>query len=151
MRKVKTRCSWFKLFFFANAWDCTLMALGFVGACVHGASLPVFFLFFGKLINVFGAAYLFPTSISTQVSKYSLDFVYLGIVILFSAWIVACWMYTGERQIAKMRIEYLRSLLSRDIAFFDTETSTGEVIATITSNVNVIQDAISEKVIHTSI
>ncbi|KAH7668707.1 Xenobiotic-transporting ATPase protein [Dioscorea alata] len=139
--------SFFKLFSFADAWDCTLMAMGTVGAFVHGASVPVFFLFFGKLIDVIGTAYLFPSSISNKVSKYSLDFVYLGVVILFSSWIeVACWMYTGERQTAKMRIEYLRSLLNRDMAFFDTETSTGEVITTVTNDIIIIQDAISEKV-----
>ncbi|KAJ0968076.1 hypothetical protein J5N97_024993 [Dioscorea zingiberensis] len=122
--------------------------MGFVGACVHGASLPLFFVFLGKLINVFGAAaYLFPASTSNQVAKYSLDFVYLGIVVLFSAWMeVACWMHTAERQAAKMRIKYLKSLLNRDIAFFDTQTSTGEIITTITSDIIIIQDAISEKV-----
>ncbi|KAG1354245.1 ABC transporter B family member 2 [Cocos nucifera] len=137
----------FKLFSFADAWDYFLMALGSIGACVHGASVPVFFIFFGKLINIMGVAYLFPTSMSHRVAKYSLDFVYLGIVILFSSWIeVACWMHTGERQAAKMRQAYLRSMLDQDIGVFDTEASTGEVIAAITSDIIVVQDAISEKV-----
>lgn len=57
-------------------------------------------------------------------------------------------MYTGERQTAKMRIEYLRSLLNRDMAFFDIETTTGEVITTVTNDIIIIQDAISEKVMH---
>lgn len=59
---------------------------------------------------------------------------------------VACWMHTGERQAAKMRLAYLRSMLDQDIALFDTEASTGEVIAAITSDIIVVQDAISEKV-----
>ncbi|KAJ0968043.1 hypothetical protein J5N97_024960 [Dioscorea zingiberensis] len=141
------KASFFELFSFADALDLTLMAMGTVGACVHGASLPVFLVCFGKLINVIGTAYLYPASVSKQVAQYSLDFVYLGIVILFSSWIeVACWMYTGQRQAAKMRMEYLRSLLNRDIALFDTETTTGEVIATITGDILVVQDVISEKV-----
>lgn len=59
---------------------------------------------------------------------------------------VACWMHTGERQAAKMRMAYLKSMLSQDIGHFDTEASTGEVIAAITTDVLVVQDAISEKV-----
>ncbi|CAO1939601.1 unnamed protein product [Urochloa humidicola] len=136
-----------KLFSFADQWDCVLMAVGSLGACAHGASVPVFFIFFGKLINIIGLAYLFPTTVSGRVAKYSLDFVYLGIVILFSSWTeVACWMHTGERQAAKMRLAYLRAMLDQDIAVFDTEASTGEVINAITSDILVVQDAISEKV-----
>ncbi|KAF5938716.1 hypothetical protein HYC85_022975 [Camellia sinensis] len=77
-----------------------------------------------------------------------MDFVYLSVVILFSSWTeVACWMHTGERQAAKMRMEYLRSMLNQDISAFDTDaSSTGEVISAITSDIIVVQDAISEKV-----
>ena len=56
-------------------------------------------------------------------------------------------MQTGERQAAKMRMAYLRSMLNQDITLFDTEASTGEVINAITSDILVVQDAISEKVI----
>ncbi|KAE8657242.1 ABC transporter B family member 19 [Hibiscus syriacus] len=136
-----------KLFSFADFHDYVLMALGSIGACVHGASVPVFFTFFGKLINVVGMAYLFPEQASHKVAKYSLDFVYLSVVILFSSWIeVACWMHTGERQAAKMRMAYLKSMLNQDISLFDTEASTGAVISAITSDIIVVQDALSEKV-----
>ncbi|GKC10292.1 ABC transporter B family member 2-like protein, partial [Tanacetum coccineum] len=135
-----------KLFAFADSYDYLLMFLGSVGACIHGASVPVFFIFFGKLINIIGLAYLFPKEASHKVAKYSLDFVYLSVVILFSSWTeVACWMHSGERQAAKMRMAYLRSMLSQDISLFDTEASTGEVISAITSDIIVVQDAISEK------
>ncbi|KAG2676656.1 hypothetical protein I3760_12G063700 [Carya illinoinensis] len=55
-------------------------------------------------------------------------------------------MHTGERQAAKMRMAYLRSMLNQDISVFDTESSTGEVIAAITSDIIIVQDALSEKV-----
>ncbi|MQL96681.1 hypothetical protein Taro_029358 [Colocasia esculenta] len=146
-KKATQKVPFLKLFAFADAWDCVLMALGSVAACVHGASVPVFFVFFGKLINIMGIAYLFPAAVSHRVAKYSLDFVYLGIVMLFSSWIeVACWMHTGERQAAKMRVAYLRSMLDQDIGLFDTESSTAEVIAAVTGDIIVVQDAISEKV-----
>lgn len=145
--KKQNKVSLLKLFAFADFYDYILMVIGSVGACIHGASVPVFFIFFGKLINIIGMAYLFPKEASHKVAKYSLDFVYLSVAILFSSWIeVACWMHTGERQAAKMRMAYLRAMLNQDISLFDTEASTGEVIAAITSDIIIVQDALSEKV-----
>ncbi|KAG6431507.1 hypothetical protein SASPL_109586 [Salvia splendens] len=136
-----------QMFSFADSYDYLLMFVGSIGACVHGASVPVFFIYFGKMINIIGLAYLFPKEASHKVAMYSLDFLYLSIVILFSSWTeVACWMHSGERQAAKMRMAYLRSMLNQDISIFDTEASTGEVISAITSDILLVQDAISEKV-----
>lgn len=45
-----------------------------------------------------------------------------------------------------MRSLYLRAILSQDIAFFDTKTSTGEIIEIISGDTVLIQDAIGEKV-----
>ncbi|KAL3499944.1 hypothetical protein ACH5RR_039037 [Cinchona calisaya] len=141
------KVSLIKLFKFADAYDYFLMFVGSIGACIHGASVPVFFIFFGKVIDVIGLAFLFPSEASHKVAKYSLDFVYLSVVILFSSWTeVACWMHTGERQAAKMRMAYLRAVLNQEISLFDTEASTGEVISAITSDIIIVQDAISEKV-----
>ncbi|ESW28406.1 hypothetical protein PHAVU_003G283900 [Phaseolus vulgaris] len=146
-REKERKVPLLKLFSFADWYDCVLMGVGSVGACVHGASVPVFFVFFGKIINVIGFAYLSPKEASHEVAKYALDFVYLSIVILFSSWTeVACWMHTGERQAAKMRMAYLRSMMNQDITLFDTQASTGEVISSITTDIIVVQDALSEKV-----
>ena len=63
------KVSMLKLFAFADSYDYLLMFLGSVGACIHGASVPVFFIFFGKLINIIGLAYLFPKEASHKVAK----------------------------------------------------------------------------------
>lgn len=68
-RKKEHKVPLLKLFSFADSYDCFLMVVGSVGACIHGASVPVFFIFFGKLINVIGLAYLFPKEASHQVAK----------------------------------------------------------------------------------
>ena len=58
---------------------------------------------------------------------------------------VACWMVTGERQAARIRKMYLKAILRQDIAFFDKETSTGEVIGRMSGDTVLIQDAMGEK------
>ena len=41
---------------------------------------------------------------------------------------VACWMVMGERQAARIRGLYLKAILRQDVAFFDMETNTREVV-----------------------
>ena len=67
--KNQRKVSLLKLFTFADSYDYILMAIGSVGACIHGASVPIFFIYFGKLINVIGMAYLFPKEASHKVAK----------------------------------------------------------------------------------
>lgn len=55
-------------------------------------------------------------------------------------------MVTGERQSARIRVLYLKTILRQDIGFFDTETSTGEVIGRMSGDTILIQDSMGEKV-----
>lgn len=59
---------------------------------------------------------------------------------------MSCWMVTGERQATRIRGLYLKTILRQDIAFFDTETTTGEVIGRMSGDTILIQDALGEKV-----
>lgn len=60
---------------------------------------------------------------------------------------VSCWMVSGERQSSRIRALYLKALLRQEIAFFDTETTTGDVMNSISGDSVLIQEAIGEKVI----
>ncbi|MBA0772578.1 hypothetical protein Gotri_007925 [Gossypium trilobum] len=55
-------------------------------------------------------------------------------------------MVTGERQAARIRGLYLKTILRQDIAFFDVETTTGEVVGRMSGDTVLIQDAMGEKV-----
>lgn len=61
--------AYYKLYSFADAYDGLLIILGTVGACMHGVAIPVFFIFFGKLIDAFGTYYSEPDTMSEEVSK----------------------------------------------------------------------------------
>ncbi|OAY73622.1 ABC transporter B family member 21, partial [Ananas comosus] len=55
-------------------------------------------------------------------------------------------MVTGERQAARIRGLYLKAILRQDIAFFDKEMTTGQVVERMSGDMILIQDAIGEKV-----
>lgn len=55
-------------------------------------------------------------------------------------------MVTGERQAARIRGLYLKTILRQDITFFDRETNTGEVVGRMSGDTVLIQDAMGEKV-----
>ena len=55
-------------------------------------------------------------------------------------------MVTGERQAARIRGLYLKTILRQDVAFFDKETNTGEVVGRMSGDTVLIQDAMGEKV-----
>lgn len=56
-------------------------------------------------------------------------------------------MVTGERQAARIRSIYLKTLLRQDVGFFDQENKTGEIIERMSSDTVIIQDAMGEKVL----
>ncbi|KAL5557849.1 hypothetical protein UlMin_034060 [Ulmus minor] len=141
--------SFFGLFAAADAIDYMLMFFGSVGACVHGAALPVFFVLFGRMIDSLGHLSKNPQQLSSRISENALYLIYLGLIIMASAWIgVAFWMQTGERQTARLRVKYLQSILKKDITFFDTEARDANIIFHISSDAILVQDAIGDKTGH---
>ncbi|KAJ1393342.1 P-loop containing nucleoside triphosphate hydrolase [Sesbania bispinosa] len=143
--KVET-VPYYRLFSFADSADIMLMILGTIGAIGNGLGMPIMTLLFGQMIDSFGNNQFGPDVVN-QVSKVSLKFVYLGIGTGVASFLqVACWMVTGERQAARIRGMYLKTILRQEIAFFDKETNTGEVIGRMSGDTVLIQDAMGEKV-----
>ncbi|KAL6615352.1 hypothetical protein ACP70R_037622 [Stipagrostis hirtigluma subsp. patula] len=134
-----------RLFAFADRTDAALMAVGAVAAVANGMAQPLMTFIFGHIIDAFGSA-ASPHILHT-VTKVIMNFVYLAIGAgLASTLQVSCWTITGERQAARIRALYLKAILRQDIAFFDMEMSTGEVVERMAGDTFLIQDAIGEKV-----
>ncbi|VAI75199.1 unnamed protein product [Triticum turgidum subsp. durum] len=122
------------------------MAVGTLGALVHGCSLPVFLRFFADLVDSFGSHADDPDTMVRLVVKYAFYFLVVGAAIWASSWAeISCWMWTGERQSTRMRIRYLQAALKQDVSFFDTDVRTSDVIYAINADAVMVQDAISEK------
>ncbi|RZC49971.1 hypothetical protein C5167_018397 [Papaver somniferum] len=139
------RVPFFKLFSFADSKDVILMVIGTIAALVNGLKMPIMAVLGGQLVNSF-AITGDSNELLKQVSKVSLEFVFLGLGSGLAAFIqVACWMITGERQAVRIRGLYLTTILRQEIAFFDKETTRGEVIGSMSGDIILVQGAIGEK------
>nr|XP_043636161.1 ABC transporter B family member 11-like [Erigeron canadensis] len=123
-----------------------LMVIGTITAIGSGIAMPLQTLIFGELIDVFGGT---PDNkaIVHQVSKVSLKYVYLALGAGAAAFLqVGCWMVNGERQSARIRRLYLKTILRQDVGYFDQETKTGEIVERTSGDTTIIHNAMGEKV-----
>ncbi|XP_055813951.1 ABC transporter B family member 21-like isoform X2 [Solanum dulcamara] len=137
---------YYKLLSFADPVDHALMVIGMITAVGSGICFPLMAVLFGELVDSFGMT-VDSEKIVDEVSKVALKFIYLALgsgLATFTQ--VACWTVTGERQAARIRCLYLKTVLRQDIGFFDKETNTGVIIESLSSDTLTIQDAIGEKV-----
>ncbi|CAM6066453.1 unnamed protein product [Sphagnum tenellum] len=80
----KKRVQYHKLFSFADRIDCMLMVAGTLGALAHGISVPVFFIFFSRLINDLGHSFGDVKRQTKEVSNVS-DFDLLALLLTSSS------------------------------------------------------------------
>ncbi|KAG6704289.1 hypothetical protein I3842_07G128600 [Carya illinoinensis] len=132
-----------KLFSFADSSDIFLMIVGTIGAIGNGLGLPLSTILFGQMIS----ALQVDKDVVRVTSEICLKTLYLAAGIGAAGFLqVACWMVTGARQAARIRGVYLKTILRQDVAFFDKETNTGEVVGRMSGDTVLIQDAMGEKV-----
>ncbi|KAJ4835575.1 hypothetical protein Tsubulata_907808 [Turnera subulata] len=142
--KTKT-VPFFKLFSFADSTDILLMIIGTIGAMGNGMGMPLLTILMGDIIDAFGQNN--SQKLLDKVTNVCLNLVYLAVGSgIASSFQVGCWMITGERQATTIRSLYLKTILRQDIAYFDTETTTGEVIGRMSGDTVLIQEAMGEKV-----
>ncbi|KAJ4724862.1 ABC transporter B family protein [Melia azedarach] len=136
----------YKLFSFADSVDILLMFVGTIAAMGNGLCQPILVLLWGKIANAFGE-HANLQQVLHEVSKVSLSFVYFAILLGLLGFLqITCWIVTGERQAARIRSLYLKTILRQDIGFYDTEAQTGEIIQRLSGDTVLIQDAMGEKV-----
>ncbi|KAL2475097.1 ABC transporter B family member 9 [Abeliophyllum distichum] len=143
--KKDQKVPFYKLFYYSDKLDIVLIIVGTISAIGNGLTQPIMTLIFGQIINSFGGTD--SSHVVHEVSKVSLKYVYLAIGAGIASFLqMACWMISGERRAARIRGLYLRTLLRQDIEFFDTQTTTGEVIGRMSGDTILIQEAMGEKV-----
>ncbi|KAL4457545.1 hypothetical protein ABPG75_012410 [Micractinium tetrahymenae] len=139
--------SYFALFKFADRLDVACMVVGFIGAAASGTAMPLFSILFGDLINALGLQGSEPGSTTSEVNRYALYFVYLGIASFVAAYCqMAFWTFTGVRQVNNMRHRYLAAVLRQDVGYFDTTATSGRLLQGLNEDCQTIQQAIGDKV-----
>ncbi|TVU42770.1 hypothetical protein EJB05_09191, partial [Eragrostis curvula] len=141
--------SFFGLLCYADKVDWFLMALGTIGSVIHGIAFPVGYLLLGKALDAFGTNINDQEGMVHALYKVVPYVWYMAIATLPAGMVeISCWIYSSERQLASMRIEFLRSVLNQEVGAFDTDLTTATIIAGVTNHMSIIQDAIGEKLGH---
>ncbi|CAI9087028.1 OLC1v1020991C1 [Oldenlandia corymbosa var. corymbosa] len=138
-----------QLLTYADTWDWIMMLLGTLGSTVHGLAQPVGYLLLGKAINAYGNN-IGDTDAMVKALKKVVPYVWYMAIATFPAGVleVGCWMYTSQRQVSRVRLAFLRAVLMQDVGAFDTDLTSAHVINGVTNHMNVMQDAIGEKLGH---
>lgn len=138
------------LYRYSSRNDIIIIVVSAICAIAGGAALPLMTVVFGSLQGVFQDFFvnhkLDYNAFTDKLVHFVLYFVYLGIAEFVVVWVSTVgFIYTGEHISAKIREHYLESCMRQNIGFFD-KLGAGEVTTRITSDTNLIQDGISEKV-----
>lgn len=137
------------LYRYSTRLDIFIMIIGAICSVGNGAALPLMTLLFSglqKTFSEFAVGLIDKSGLSHGLSKYVLYFVYLAIGQFVVTYIATVgFIFVGENISTRIREHYLESCLRQNIGFFD-KLGTGEIITRITSDTNIIQDGISEKV-----
>lgn len=148
-KKKKAGSYFWAIFMHADGVDLLLMTLGLLGSIGDGASMPAMLAITSKLMNNIGNTVASVPSDFTHITdQNALILCYMAIAQFVSSFLEGyCWTRTAERQASTLRTRYLKAVLRQEVGYFDLHvTSTAEVIASVSSDSLVIQDAISEKV-----
>eukprot|EP01033_Poteriospumella_lacustris_P004228 gene4231-3014_t len=106
------------IFINAEPYDYLLMFMGTFGGIVTGASIPIFNVLFGQILDELNGD---PDAFDKGISQLCINFVIVAAANLLSGFCqVYCWSATGERQTQKFRERYVNSVLSQEIGWFDT-------------------------------
>jgi ATP-binding cassette subfamily B (MDR/TAP) protein 1 len=136
------------LYRYSTGLDIFLMIIGAICSIGNGAALPLMTLLFSglqKTFSEFSVGLIDKSGLSHGLSKYVLYFVYLAVGQFVVTYIATVgFIFVGENISTRIREHYLESCLRQNIGFFD-KLGTGEIITRITSDTNIIQDGISEK------
>lgn len=127
--------------------------VGFLSAIGSGTAIPLMNLVFGRLVNEFNE---FPTDRAPTeedaanfrriVNKSALWFVYLFIGKFVLVYLhTTSFTITATRITTRLRVAYIKSILRQEVAYFDVCTP-GTVSSKISTNANLIQSGIAEKV-----
>ncbi|CAM9316144.1 unnamed protein product, partial [Ectocarpus sp. 13 AM-2016] len=128
------------LFFFAEKLDYLLMFVGTLCAAGAGVVMPIFSIIFGDILDAFHSPN--PTA---EVNRNALNFFTLAVVaFVLNTGLNTFFSVAAERQVRRMRMQYLLSSLRQEIGWFDT-TKPGELTTRIKGDTLVVSQGMGIK------
>ncbi|RFU33291.1 hypothetical protein B7463_g3069, partial [Scytalidium lignicola] len=141
----------FGLYRYASVLDLLVLAISTIAAIAGGAAIPLMTVIFGRLAGTFQEFAVREVSpraredLRHNVRTLTIDLLYLAIATFIVIYVCTVgFIYVGENISRAIRQQYLRAILRQNIAFFD-KLGTGEITTRITADMNLVQDAISQK------
>lgn len=145
---VTAGAAFFRIFTYAEPIHIVLEAVAFLAALGSGTGLALVNLVLGDFVSIlsnFVAGRISRDEFLGDVTTYCLYFVYIGIGRLFLAYAYTTLSnYCAYHIVRNIRRQYLKSALSQEVAFYDQGTA-GSISMQATSNGNLIQSGIAEK------
>ena len=144
----------FELYKFSDTTDKLVLALGVVMAITCGSLFSVMYIMFGDVTQAL-ATYQLPAVggedkdkiFLEAVIKFAVEISLLGLGIWISHYIfVTAFNFSAERQVLRVRKEFLKAVLRQDLEWFDTN-NTSDFATKLTEDLNKMQDGMGEKVI----
>ncbi|KAJ8116550.1 hypothetical protein OPT61_g2038 [Boeremia exigua] len=145
----KLNVGYLALFRYANKKQTIIMIVSLIASIAAGAVMPLMTLVYGNFAGSFTSFSVDATAadhFKSQTNQFTLYFVYLAIGSFVTTYIsIIGFSYTGEQITKQIRELYLRAIFRQNIAFFDFLGS-GEVTTRISSDMNLVQDGIGQKI-----
>ena len=143
----------FELYKFSDTTDKLVLALGVVMAITCGSLFSVMYIMFGDVTQAL-ATYQLPAVggedkdkiFLEAVIKFAVEISLLGLGIWISHYIfVTAFNFSAERQVLRVRKEFLKAVLRQDLEWFDTN-NTSDFATKLTEDLNKMEDGMGEKV-----
>ncbi|KAL5593006.1 hypothetical protein FOBRF1_012108 [Fusarium oxysporum] len=140
--------AYLRVFTYGRPVDYALGAIGVLTAVASGVALAMVNLVIGDLTTImteFTRTGRAPDNFMSEVSRYALYFVYIGIVRLVCIYIYSVILtYVALSITRNLRYHYVKSALSQEVSFFDLGSG-GSISMQATTNGKLIQAGIAEK------
>ena len=142
---VPNSVSYWKLYSVATLPTYTLLAVGFLSAVVLGATTPIFYLEIGEIFDKMQDHRGDKDDFYDAVVEIVYILLIIGAIALVTGYIaVFCFSRAGAQIASAFKSLYFQSLLSQDIAFYDSRNC-AELPSNVTTDCYKIQQATGEK------
>jgi len=136
------KVGYFKLYSYATGFDVFLIIVGSLASMAVGATMPSFSLIFGELIDALAKP---PNELIDRISYLAVIFALIGVASMIVNYLQkTCFTIAAERQVFKLRRDYIAAVLKQDVGWFD-QIGTGKLTSRISGDISLIQEAIGEK------